>query len=459
MISPRKPLRVAVVGGGVTGLTAAWQIQRLGHRVTVLEAGARAGGVVGGQRLGAWLQEMGPNSLLESSPEIATFVDDVGLAPRRIYAAPAAKQRYLVCGGRPVALPTSPGAFLRTPLLSVRAKLRLLLEPLWRRAPANAEETLADFVRRRLGQEFLDYAINPFVAGIYAGDPERLSVRHAFPRLHALEQEYGSLLLGALRRRNSNGGPKGRIFSFPEGLGEIPRALQARLLDPVLLRTRVTALRRAGIGWRLALEQRGAPGEADFDLVVCALPADALAGLDFPELAPDANLRLLTDIPHPPVVSVFTGHRREDVTHPLDGFGLLVPAVEGGRILGTLFSSTLFPGRAPDGHVALTTFVGGTRQPELAALDDAALTAVVQEELGRLLGVGGTPAIVRLQRWRRAIPQYALGHDRFLAAIGRLEAAAPGVFVGGNCRDGISLPNCIAAGHRLAAAVRRHTQS
>ena len=248
MLSPRKPLRVAVVGGGVTGLTAAWQIQRLGHRVTVLEAGTRAGGVVGGQRLGAWLQEMGPNSLLESSPEIAAFVDDVGLAPRRLYAAPAAKQRYLVRGGRPVALPTSPGAFLRTPLFSVRAKLRLLLEPLWRRAPAEAEETLADFVRRRLGQEFLDYAINPFVAGIYAGDPERLSVRHAFPRLHALEQDYGSLLLGALRRRNPNREPKGRLFSFPEGLGEIPRALQARLLDPVLLRTRVTALRRAGTG-------------------------------------------------------------------------------------------------------------------------------------------------------------------------------------------------------------------
>lgn len=457
MLSSRKPLRVAVVGGGVTGLTAAWQIQRLGHRVTVLEAGARAGGVVGAQRLGAWLQELGPNSLLEGSPEIAAFVDDVGLAPRRLYAAPAAKQRYIVRGGRPVALPTSPGAFVRTPLLSARAKLRLLLEPLWRRAPADAEETLADFVRRRLGPEFLDYAINPFVAGIYAGDPARLAVRHAFPRLHALEQEHGSLLLGALRRRNTRGGPKGRIFSFPEGLGEIPRALQARLLDPVLLRTRVTALRRAGAGWRLALEQRGAPGEADFDLVVCALPADALAVLDFPELAPDAGLRTLAEIPHPPVVSVFTGHRREDVTHPLDGFGLLVPAVEGGRILGTLFSSTLFPGRAPEGHVALTTFVGGMRQPELAALDDAALGTLVREELARLLGVAGTPAIVRVQRWPRAIPQYAPGHQRFLTAIGRLEAAAPGVFVGGNCRDGISLPNCIAAGYRLAAAVRGHT--
>jgi oxygen-dependent protoporphyrinogen oxidase len=457
MLSQRKPLRVAVVGGGVTGLTAAWQIQRLGHRVTVLEAGARAGGVVGAQRLGAWLQELGPNSLLEGSAEIATFVDDVGLAPRRLYAAPEAKQRYLVRGGRPVALPTSPGAFLRTPLFSARAKLRLLLEPLWRRAPAGADETLADFVRRRLGREFLDYAINPFVAGVYAGDPERLSVRHAFPRLHTLEQQHGSLLLGAIRRRNPSGGPKGRICSFPEGLGEIPRALQARLLDPVRLRTRVTALRRAGSGWRLALEQRGIPGEAEFDLVVCALPADALAALDFPELAPDASLRLLAEIPHPPVVSVFTGHRREDVTHPLDGFGLLVPAVEGGRILGTLFSSTLFPGRAPEGHVALTTFVGGTRQPELAALDDAALTTLVREELRRFLGVDGTPAIVRVQRWPRAIPQYAPGHQRFLTAMERLETAAPGVFVGGNCRDGISLPNCIAAGYRLAAAVSRHT--
>lgn len=457
MLSTRKPLRVAIVGGGITGLTAAWQIQRLGHQVTVLEASARAGGVVGAQRLGAWLQELGPNSLLEGSPEIAAFVDDVGLAPRRLYAAPAAKQRYLVRGGRPVALPTSPGAFLRNPLFSAGAKLRLLLEPFRRRAPAGADESLADFVRRRLGQEFLDYAINPFVAGVYAGDPEQLSLRHAFPRLHTLEQEHGSLLLGTLRRRSLSGGSKERIFSFPEGLGEIPRALQARLIDPVRLRTRVTALGRAGAGWRLTLDQRGTPEEAEFDLVVCALPADALAALDFPDVAPDASLRLLAEIPHPPVVSVFTGHRREDVTHPLDGFGLLVPAVEGRRVLGTLFSSTLFPGRAPEGHVALTTFVGGTRQPELTALDDAALATLVREELGQLLGVGGTPVIVRVQRWPRAIPQYAPGHERFLTAISRLEAAAPGVFVGGNCRDGISLPNCITAGHRLAAAVRRHT--
>lgn len=454
MNPPRSPLRVAVVGGGVTGLTAAWQIQRLGHDVTVLEAAGRAGGVVGGQRLGAWLHELGPNSLLEGSPEIAAFVEDAGLGPRRQYAAPAARQRYIVRGGRPVALPTSPGAFLRTSLFSPGAKLRLLTEPFRWRGPKDEDEALADFVVRRLGREFLDYAINPFVAGVYAGDPRRLSVRHGFPRLHALEREHGSLILGALRRRNASGGPAGRICSFPEGLGEVPQALQARLVRPVQLRARVTALRRRATGWTLALDQRGARAEVECDAVVCALPADALAALAFEGVPAAEGLGILAGIEHPPVASVFTGYRREQVAHPLDGFGVLVPEVEGGRLLGTLFSSTLFPGRAPEGHVALTSFVGGMRQPELAGLDDAALGLLVREELGRLLGAQGAPAILRIQRWPRAIPQYTPGYQRFQDAIHRLEAAAPGVLVGGNCRDGISLANCIAAGYRLAAAVR-----
>lgn len=454
MTSHPSPARIAIIGGGVTGLTAAWHLHRAGLTPVVFERAPRPGGVVSATRTGDWLHELGPNSLLEGSADVAAFIDELGLGPRRLYAAPAAKQRYIVRGGRLVAMPTSPLGFVATPLFSLKAKLFLLGEPWRARAPADAEETVADFVVRRLGPEFLDYAINPFVAGVYAGNPRLLAVRHAFPKLNSIEQEHGSLIRGALKRRNTSGGPKGRIFSFPEGLGEIPATVARRLGPALLLDRHVTAVQRTTAGWRLQVEHQGVVAPADFDCVICALPADALAGLRFEGVAAAARLPELREIKHPPVVSLFTGYRREQVAHALDGFGALMPEVEGGRILGTLFSSTLFPGRAPAGHVALTTFVGGMRAPALAGLDDTALQTLAQEELGRLLGARGEPAFFRVQRWPRAIPQYTVGYQRFKDIMNAVEADAPGLFLGGNCRDGISLANCIAAGQRLATAAQ-----
>lgn len=451
--------RVAVLGAGITGLTAAWHLRRAGFSPVVFEKSSRIGGAIGAVRCDGWLHELGPNSLLEGSPDVARFIDEIGLGSRRVYAAPAAKQRYIVRGGRLVAMPTSPLAFVTTPLFSTRAKLALLGEPWRKRAPADAEESVADFVLRRLGREFLDYAINPFVGGVYAGDPALLSVRHAFPKLHALEQQHGSLMRGALARRNASGGPKGRIFSFPNGLGEVTSALAGALGDNLHLKTRVTAVRRCEAGWQVQATAGNACATESFAAVVCALPADALATLAFDGLPEAQRLPCLREIEHPPVASVFLGFRRGDVRHPLDGFGLLVPQVERRLILGTLFSSTLFSDRAPEGHVALTTFIGGMREPELVGLGDAELQRIVQDELGDLLGLNAPPVFASLQRWPRAIPQYTLGYDRFKAAIDAVEAAGPGLFIGGNARDGISLANCIASGERLADAAGRFLQA
>lgn len=453
MPPPAAPLSVAVLGGGLTGLTAAWQLRRASVDVTVFEAAPGPGGVIASTRDGEWLWETGPNTLLEGTAEITAFVDAAGLGGRRQYAADAAKNRYVVRDGRLVAMPTSPLGFLGTRLFSWRAKLGLAGE-LWRpRSPADAEESVADFVERRLGREFLDYAINPFVGGVYAGDPRRLSVRHGFPKLHALEQEHGSLLRGAFKRRNTSGGPKGRIFSFPEGLAELPRALAASLGGAVKYSAPVQTVRRAEGHWEITSGSGGPARTDSFSTVLCALPADALAALRFDGVPAASRLTELREIEQPPVVSIFTGYRREDVAHPLDGFGLLMPEVEKRRILGSLFSSTLFPGRAPAGHVALTTFVGGVRAPELAQLDDAGLRQLVREELGDLLGVRGEPVYCHLQRWAHAIPQYTLGYGRFKGIFAAIEAAAPGLHFGGNARDGISLANCIASGKRLAATV------
>lgn len=447
--------RVAVLGGGITGLTTAWHLRAAGFAPVVFEQAAQPGGVVSAVRQNGWLHELGPNSLLEGSADVAAFIDAVGLGGRRLYAGPEAKQRYIVREGKLVAMPASPLGFVATKLFSLRAKFALLGEP-WRpRAPADAQESVADFVLRRLGRDFLDYAINPFVGGVYAGDPALLSVRHAFPKLHALEQEHGSLLRGAWARRNASGGPKGRIFSFPDGLQELPLALARPLGEALRLRHRIVSVGRGDGGWRVEFETAAGRGAETFSAVVSALPGGVLAKLRFEQVPAAERLAVLTEIKHPAVASVFMGFARTQVAHPLDGFGVLVPQVEQRKLLGTLFSSTLFPGRAPEGHVALTTFVGGMRDPQLAGLEEPALLRVVQGELEALLGVKGAPVFTRVQRWPQAIPQYTLDYQRFKDAINAVEASAPGLFIGGNCRDGISLANCIESGRRLAAAVAK----
>jgi oxygen-dependent protoporphyrinogen oxidase len=445
--------RIAVLGGGITGLTAAWHLKRAGLLPTVFERSARVGGAIGAVRSNGWLHELGPNSVVEGPAEVAALVEGVGLAGRRLYASDAAKRRYIVRNGRPVAMPASPLDFLSTGLFSWKARLALLAEPFRRRGNADGDETVSDFVVRRLGREFLDYAVDPFVAGVYAGDPARLSVRHAFPSLERLEQDHGSLILGAIRRRNPGGGPAGRLFSFRDGLQELPLALTGALGAAVRLGHAVLGVRHIGRDWEVEFEAAGVRRAESFSAVVCALPGDSLAELKFVDVPAARGLSILREIDHPPVVSVFTGYNRADVLHPLDGFGLLVPRVERGLILGTLFSSTLFPGRAPDGFVGLTSFVGGTRQPELAAADDDGVVGNVVVELRRLLGARGAPVFTHVHRWPRAIPQYAPGYHRFKDAIASAEASAPGLFIGGNCRDGISLANCIESGKRLADAV------
>jgi protoporphyrinogen/coproporphyrinogen III oxidase len=448
-----------VLGAGITGLTAAWRLRAAGFAPTVYEKAPRVGGAIGAWTQDGWLHELGPNSLLEGSAEVAGVIDEIGLRERRLYAAAAAKHRYIVRAARPVAVPRSPLGLLGTPLFSARAKLALCGEP-WRpRGSADGEESVADFVVRRLGREFLDYAINPLVGGVYAGDPARLSVRHAFPKLHALEQEHGSLIRGALKRRNASAGPKGRIFSFPNGLTELPAAMAATLGDAIRLGSAVNAIRRSAGGWTIEADSGGSLLRDEFEAVICALPADALARLQIDGSGRPCPLDVLAEIEQPPVATVFTGFRRADVSHALDGFGLLVPAVERRQILGTLFSSSLFPGRAPAGHVAMTTFVGGTRQPELATLDDPQLLRVVQSELTELVGARAAPVFTHIHRWARAIPQYTLGYSRYKEAIRGVELAAPGLFIGGNARDGISLANCIESGGRLASAASTYVRA
>jgi oxygen-dependent protoporphyrinogen oxidase len=448
---------VVVIGAGLSGLVAAYRARRAGLGVAVFEARSRPGGVIGSERRNGTLFERGPNSGLDTTPLINALLDDLGIRNERVDASKESSRRYVVRGGRLLALPMSPVAFLRTPLFSPGAKLRLFAEPFVARAAGNAEESIAQFVRRRLGPEFLDYAIEPFVAGIYAGDPETLSVPAAFPRLHGLEQRYGSLIKGALmgareRRKNADKSKNAASsFSFREGMQTLTDGL-ARAVGPVDCDVQVKRIERRPDGsFAVAGERYGLAFERPARSVIVATPAYAAAEL-VQALAPDAAAAL-KDIPYPPVTVVASAYRRRDVLHPLDGFGFLAPAREHPAVLGTLFSSTMFENRSPSEVAMLTTFVGGRRNPELALAGDFELKRSVHEELARLLGAGAEPLWTEVTRWSRAIPQYTLGHLQRLARVEEAEGRLPGLYFCANYRGGVSIGDCVKAGHAIAERV------
>lgn len=450
---------VIVVGGGLSGLTTAFLLTRRGVRVALLEAARRPGGVIGSQRRDGALYELGPNSGLDTTPLINELLTAAGIAAQRLDASAAAAKRYILRGGQLTALPTSPAAFFTSPLFSWRAKLGLLREPFIGRAPAGAEETVADFVRRRLGAEFLDYAIEPFVAGIYAGDPEALSVAAAFPRLAALEHNYGSLIRGQIagaRERKKSAEKAKNVavsFSFRDGMQALTDAL-ARGLSGVECGVQVAGLRRESDGSFVVECERRESGGERFEqrarAVVLAVPAYAAARI-IDGGAADA-VQALEAIVYPPVASVAGCYRRADVRHPLDGFGFLAPRKESPPILGCLFSSSMFDGRADAATVLLTTFVGGVRSAPRALQDEQEIAAGVAQALGAYLGAA-KPLWQVVTRWRQAIPQYTRGHLQRVACVERLEAAQPGLRFCANWRGGISVADCIKSAHATADAV------
>jgi oxygen-dependent protoporphyrinogen oxidase len=448
---------VLVIGAGLSGLVAAFRARKAGLSVTVLEARARPGGVIGSERRGGVLLERGPNSGLDTTPLINALLTDLGIADQRVDGSRESSRRYVVRGGRLVALPTSPGAFLGTPLFSTRAKLRLFAEPFIRKSPADAEESIAQFVRRRLGSEFLDYAIEPFVAGIYAGDPEQLSVPAAFPRLHALEQRYGSLIKGAImgarERKKSADKAKNAAasFSFREGMQTLTDAL-GRAVGGIECDVRVGTIQPGADGmFTVTGERAGTSLVRRARAVIVATPAYAAADL-VRAVAPEAAAALAA-IPYPPVTVVGSAYRRTDIAHPLDGFGFLAPAKERPAVLGSLFSSTMFEGRAPADTVVLTTFVGGRRNPELATAGDENLASAVHGELVRLVGARAQPLWREITRWARAIPQYTMGHLGRIAAVEQAERVVPGLYFCANYRGGVSIGDCVKAGHAIAERV------
>ena len=449
-----KQKTVAVIGAGISGLSVVYWLKKNGFDVSVFESTDHIGGSIITENDNGFLIDLGPNSTLETSQVLTDLVAELDLEKQKVYGNESANKRYIVRDGKLQALPMSALGFIKTKLFSTRAKLRLMREPFIKRTTAD-DISLADFVRNRLGPEFLDYAINPFVAGVYAGDPENLSTPAAFPKLWALEQNYGSFIKGTVKgareRKKSNEVAKDRakLFSFLDGMSVFPEALAGELQDRINLNSTVTKIDRDNNGMKLTLG--GNTEKRVFDIVVSTAPGKEMKGL-LSSVAPEES-NIIGAIKYPPVAVVYLGFKAEQILRDIDGFGFLVPKVENRQILGSIWSSSIFPNRAPDDHVAFTTFVGGTRQPEIANLEESEMIKIVLQELNALVGIKGDPLLTRIKLWPLAIPQYTMGYEKIQNLFTKIEDQNPGLYFAGNYRRGISVGDSVLCAHETVTKI------
>lgn len=452
--------RVAIIGGGITGLTTAYRLSEVdGVEPVVFEASDGPGGVVQTRSVDGYLMEAGPHTILQRNRATADLIDDLGLRGEVVETPSEANKRFIVRGGDLIPAPMSLSEFLATDLISIRAKLRLLAEPIVPARRDEIDESLANFVRRRLGDEVLDYAVGPMVGGIFAGEPRLLSTRHSFEQIWEYERDHGSLAGGLVHRIVEGGddGPDRKLLSFEGGSHRLPATLADELGGAVRYDCEIAECVRDDEGWHLSIAGGGEDPAEPFDRLVWTAPAYELTELELRDGRGGADLELFETVEYPPVTVVATGIERTRVEHPLDGFGCLVPDIEPFRILGSLFMSTLFPGRAPAGHVLLSTFVGGARAPELTERPPEALRTLVWNDLRELLGLRGEPDVVEMFEWERAIPQYEVGYGRVLERFDQLESRFDGLHFTGSFRDGIAVPDLLEAAETRAAEIARES--
>ncbi len=441
-----------VVGAGISGLSAAYALHRRGADLLVIEAQDVVGGSIRSEQTSSgFALENGPNTVVNNNTDMDDHFAELGIGDDLLVANRAGARRYVLHRGKLELIPMSPPAFLRSPLLSAPAKLRLMAEPLVPRA-RTADENIAMFFTRRLGAEPAQRLIDPFVSGVYAGDPTELSVSATFPTLWEAEQSAGSVVLGMIKKgmskKRTEGRKRSQMISFKEGLVTWPQAIARAIgTERVWLNTSATALQRNERDWLLTVARADEEQTLQARRVVLATPARVtaglVAGLD------GAAAHRLGSIPYPPLAIVHLAYRRSDVAHPLDGFGMLCPSGEQRKVLGTLWPSSLFPGRAPEGMVLTTSFIGGARHPELAQQDEEELIEMVIREQRNLVGATGDPVMARTTRWSHAISQYMAGHQEVMHAINRMEAMWSGLYLVGNYRDGVSVEKCWHKGKEL----------
>jgi protoporphyrinogen/coproporphyrinogen III oxidase len=458
---------VIVVGEGITGLGIAYWLKKRDINVTVLAKDGEVGGTMKSVHDQGFLYETGANTALETTPRFKELISDLRLESEFIYANPEGKNRYILRDGILHSMPLGPSSFFSTKLFSTSAKFRVMKEPFIGRA--EKEESIAEFVERRLGREFLDYAIDPFVAGVFAGKTEQLSVRSAFPKLYALEEKYGGLVKGMIKgaqerkQRAEKAKDRAETFSFISGMQTLPQAISNSLGKSVLLNAKVTGIRNLTIAreepsdepdarrYLVEYLRNGKEEEMEADVVVFAIPAHDAAPII--KSLSMVTAHVLSSIYYSPVISIFLGVNREDIGHKLDGFGFLIPSIEKRKILGCLWNSCLFSKRAPTGLTALNAFVGGARQPELTGLNDEQIIQITLDELKSIMQFSGKPVYLNITRWQKSIPQYEIGYQQKMDTLAQFEESNQGILLAGNYRGGIAVGDCVKNAYEIAEDV------
>ena len=445
---------VIVVGAGISGLACAYALKKSGADVLLLESSASPGGMIHSVEDAGFLFETGPQSF-SATTTLNALAQDLGLT-NELVPAPFGAPRYIFVDGKLKPVPLSPPAFLGSSLLNWSTKFSILREPFQKSFPPEEDESIADFVRRKFSPELLNLLVGPFVSGIYAGDPEKISLRAAFPALYEAEKAAGSIIRGMKSVTTKGIEPQAKkmtLASFRRGNQSLIKALAVRLGDSLRTDVRVTQIARAASsGFELLADTPSGAAQFRSTKIVLATPTCVAASLLKP-LAP-AAADALSQIEYAPVAVVSLGYRRADVAHSLNGFGFLVPRSVGLRILGTVWSSSLFPNRAPADHVQVTSFLGGATDPETVSLSDSSLVDLAHRELTAILGLKSRPIVSRVTTYENAIPQYNLGHTARLATVRSVLENIPDVRLVGNYLRGPAIGACIEQAQEVAESIR-----
>lgn len=446
-----------VIGGGISGLVCAHALKKAGVEVQILEASPRPGGVIRSTTRDGFLLELGPQSF-SGTAQLRQLCEDLAISDQIVQAPPHAP-RYVLINGALQPVPLSPPAFFTSSLMDGATKWALLRDLFGKTVPPDTDESVATFVRRKFSPQLLDRLVGPFVSGIYAGDPERLSVRSAFPQLYEAEKTAGSIIRGMFRFAKSKKGPRARptLQTFRDGNESLVRALSNKLGSTLRIQVNVTGISRQSGGlFEVRVAADGQDQSLSTKSLILAAPTNVtgelLAQLDTAFESP------LTSVPYAAVAVVSLGYRKSDVSHGLDGFGFLVPRSTGLRVLGTVWNSSLFPGRAPEGHALLTSFVGGATDPEASKLSTQELASLVHREISPPLSITSEPVFSSVTIWPRALPQYNLGHGDRLSAITKLLACFPGIWLTSNYLRGPSIGSCVEQALAVAEEITRTLQ-